>query len=67
MYRTERRAEKKIKDKRRRENRSLTRGSSQPTSAKVFSNSQGSCAGDYAARKDANPPRRQGLCFKISV
>ena len=67
MYLAERRAEKKIKDKRRCENRPLTRGSSQPTSAEVFSNSQGSSAGDYAARKDANPPRRQGPCFKISV
>ena len=68
MYRAERRAEKKIRDKRRRQFRPLTRGSSQPTFSKMFANLQRSAsAGDHAARRDAVPPRRLGPCFKISV
>ena len=68
MYRAERRAEKKIKDKRRRQLRPLNRGTSQPTFSKMFAISQRSAsAGDHAARRDAVPPRRLGPCFKISV
>ena len=68
MYRAERRAEKKIKDKRSRQLRLLTRRSSQPPYSKMFSNSQRStCADDHSARRDAVPPRRLGPCFKISV
>ena len=64
MYRTERRAEKKLKDKRRRQHRPLARGSSQPTFSKVFANSQTSAsAGDHAARRDAITPRRLGPLF----
>ena len=67
MYRAERRAERKTKDKRRRQTRPFTRGSSQPTASNVSSNSQRHFAGDHAVRKDSNPPRRLGPCFKISI
>ena len=67
MYRAERRAERKIKDKRRRQTRPFTRRSSQPTASNVSSNSQRHFAGDHAVRKDSNPPRRLGPCFKISI
>ena len=67
MYGTERRAERKIKDKRRRQPRTFTRGGSQPTASNVSSNSQRHFAGDHAVRKDSNPPRRLGPCFKISI
>ena len=67
MYRAERRAERKIKDKRRRQPRPFTRGSSQPTASNVSSNSQRPFAGDHAVRKDSNPPRRLGPCFTISI
>lgn len=56
MYRVERRAEKKIKDKRRRQYRPFTRGSSQSTFSNLFWNSQRSSAGDHAARKDVTRP-----------
>ena len=64
MYRAERRAERKIKD---RQTRPFTRGSSQPTASNVSSNSQRHFAGDHAVRKDSNTPRRLGPCFKISI
>ena len=67
MYRAERRAEKKIKDKRRRQPRPFTCGSSRPTASNVSSNSQRPLASDHAVRKDSNPPRRLGPCFKISI
>ena len=68
MYRAERSAEKKIKDKRRRQLRPLTRATSQPTFSKMFAISQRlASAGDYAARRDEVPTRRLGPCFKISV
>ena len=57
MYRAERRAEKKIKDKRRHQFRSSTRGSSQPPFSNVSSYSQRSSAGDHIARKDGNLAR----------
>ena len=68
MYRTEKRAEKKLKDKRRRQYRPLVRGSSQPTFPKVSANLRRSAsAGDHAACRDAITPRRPRPCFKISV
>ena len=65
--RTERRAERKIKDRRRLRPRPFTRGSSQPTASNVSSNSQRHFAGDHAVRKDSNPLRRLGPCLKISI
>ena len=68
MYGAERRAEKKIKDKRRRQYRPASpRGSFQPTFFNVSSHSKISSAGDHVARKDGNLARRLGPCFKISV
>ena len=67
MFRAERRAEKKVKDKRRRQHRPFTRRSSQPTFSNVSSYSQRSSSGDHVALKAGNPPPRLGPCFKISV
>ena len=67
MYGSERRAEKKIKDKRRRQYRPSPRGSFQPTFLNVSSHSKILSAGDHVARKDGNLARRLGPCFKISV
>ena len=67
MYRAERRAERKIKDKRRRQPRPFTRGSSQSTVSNVSSNSQRSFEGHHVVRRDSNPSRRLGPCFKISI
>ena len=67
MYRAERRAERKIKDKRRRQSRPFTRGSSQPTVSNVSSNSQRSFESHHAVRRDSNPSRRLVPCFKISI
>ena len=58
---------KKIKDKRRRQPRPFTRGSSQPTVSNVSSNLQRTFEGHLAVRRDSNPSRRLGPCFKISI